>query len=330
LEQLAQSLENWKKNRFITTAIIGVKGSGVTSLVNYFLRGVSADIAVKRHTISGKVYQKERYFQLFSQILEHENFTSNQEIIDHFNNSSGKHIVVLENLQHLYLKQIGGFDCLKMFFDLMANTMKKVLWIGAFTTYSWNYLDKTIRISDFFTDEVFLDPMSKDTIEEIIFKRNRLSGYQIVFEPDVHNLESKSFKQMTEDEQQVYLRKQYFGNMRRMTNGNISLAQLYWLRSTLSVNEQFISIGPLADIDFSFIKSLSDRDLFVFQALVLHDGLTLEDFALVMETSHAVSRNMLIPMLEKGLLFRPGAKFNIHPILFKPVTDYLSSRNFIH
>lgn len=330
LEQLTQSLENWRKDRFITTAIIGIKGSGVTSLVNYFLRGVSAEIAVVRHTISEKVYQEERYFELFSEILEHEKFTSNQDIIDHLNNSPGSRIVVLENLQHLYLKHIGGFDCLNMFFDLMANTMKKVLWIGAFTTYSWNYLDKTIKISDFFTDEIFLDPLSKETIEEIIFKRNRLSGYQIVFEPHEHNLENKSFRLMHVEDQQVFLRKQFFANLRRMSNGNISLAQLYWLRSTLSVSEQIITIGALTDIDFLFIKSLSDSDLFVLQALVLHDGLTLEDFALVMEKSHAASRNMLIPMLEKGLLFRPGVKFNIHPILFKPVTDYLSSRNFIH
>ncbi len=328
--QLTQSLENWKKNRFITTAVIGVKGSGITSLINFFLRGVSDDSAIIRHTISEKVYRQEHYFKLFDQILEHENFISNQEIIDFLNNSYGNRIIVIENLQHLYLKHIGGFDCLNMFFDLMANTTKKVLWIGAFTSYSWNYLNKTIKIADFFTDEIFLDPMSKETIEEIVFKRNRLSGYQIVFEPAAQNLESKSFRQMNEDDQQVFLRKQYFDNLHRMTNGNISLAQLYWLRSTLSVNEQIITIGALTDIDFSFIKSLSDSDLFVLQSLVLHDGLNIEDFALVMEKTHAASRNLLIPMLEKGLLFRPRNKFNIHPILFKPVTDYLSSRNFIH
>jgi hypothetical protein len=35
-------------------------------------------------------------------------------------------------------------------------------------------------------------------------------------------------------------------------------------------------------------------------------------------------------MLEKGLLIRPKLKYNINPIIFKPVANYLASRNFIN
>ncbi|MBE0638501.1 MAG: hypothetical protein IH598_08275 [Bacteroidales bacterium] len=330
LNQLTQALDNWNKERFINTAIIGEKGSGVTSLINYFLRGINNDIPVIQCNVSEKVYTPEKYLSFFSQLLGQPAFGSNQEVIEYFKKSGSVRIIVMENLQHFFLKRVGGFDCINMFFDLMTNTIRNVFWIGTFTGHTWNFLDKTIQISNFFTDEIFIEPMSKETIEEIIFKRNRLSGYQIFFEPNANNLQDKAFQKMDDDSKQLFLRRQYFAHLRRMSSGNISLAQLYWLRSTLSVTEQNISIEAITDKDFTFVKSLTDPDLFVLQTLLLHDGLTLEDFALVMNKNINVSRNLMIPMYEKGILIRPKSKFTINPLIYKPVTDYLASRNFIH
>lgn len=246
------------------------------------------------------------------------------------NDGPGTRIIVLENLQHMFLKKVNGFDNMKMFFELMSHTSKKVLWIGAYTPASWEYLDKTISISNYFTEEIFLEKLNDETIREIIFKRNRLSGYQLNFIPSGEIALSKSFQKFDDAEKQQYLQKQFFTSLNKMANGNISLAQLYWLRSTQSVDEQSISIGMINKLDFSFIKKLPGNSLFVLQVLLLHDGLTLENYATAMNEPESVSRNQLIPMLEKGLLIRPRQKFNINPIIYKQVSDYLSSRNFIH
>lgn len=330
LSQLRQALDNWKKERFITTAIIGEKGSGGTSLINYFLRDIDDKFPVIKCNISEKIYTPEKYLSFFSQLLGQPAFGSNQEVIEYLKESGGTKIIVLENLQHFFLKQIGGFDCMNMFFDLMTNTIKNVLWIGTFTGHSWNFLDKTIQVSNFFTDEIFIEPMNKGTIEEIIFKRNRLSGYQIIFEPNANNLQDKDFQKMDDESKQLFLRRQYFANLRRVSGGNISLAQLYWLRSTLSVTEQNITIEAITDKDFTFVKGLTDPDLFVLQTLLLHDGLNLEDFASVMNKNINLCRILMIPMFEKGILIRPRTKYTINPLIYKPVTDYLASRNFIH
>lgn len=327
---LRQSYKDWSKDRFITIAIIGDKGSGVTSLVNIFLKDLEQKEQVTITKLSYKIYTPEAYYSFFSEIFGVEKFNSNDEIIDFLNNGDSSRIVIIENLQHMFLKQVRGFDCMNLLFDLMANTMKKVLWIGIYTQHSWQYLDKTIAVSNYFTSEVFVEPLNEATIEEIIYKRNALSGFQINFLPDIESKRSKVFKQLEFEEQQNHLQKRFFTILKKLSNGNISLAMLYWLRSIKKVSDDTIDVIPISEVDFSFIKKLSSDELFSLQALILHDGLCFDDFSKVMGKPIGVCRNILNPMLEKGLLIRPHQKFNINPIIFKPVSDYLSMRNFVN
>jgi len=330
LEALEKSFENWGKDRYITIALIGEKGSGVTSLINYFFKKNAVSIQLFRQLLTEKIYTNDLYLQFFSETFGVEKFESNEEIIRFLNNREKTAIVVLENLQHMFIKQVNGFDCMNMFFDLMAHTMKKILWVGAYTTYSWNYLNKTIHVGNYFTNEIYLKQMNKESIEEIIYKRNRLSGYQIVFEPDNDSFSQKKFQKMNEDDKQMYLRKKFFSTIRQLSSGNISLAQLYWLRATQLVNEEEIHITPVHEFDFSFLSGISNEELFAMQTIILHDGLNLEDFTKVMGKSIHNSRNLLIPMLEKGLLIKPRLKYNINPIIFKPVAGYLELNNYIN
>jgi len=330
LEQLSKAYENWQKDRFVTVALVGDKGSGITSLINYFLRKNEINLPVYRTTLSNKVYQPEQYLLLMRDVFNQRNFKNNADIIEFLNNSETNTIVIVENLQHMFLKKVNGFDCMNLFFELMAHTMKKVFWVGAYTNHSWNYLNRTIHVSNYFTAEIYAEPMSRESIEKIIFKRNHLSGFQIVFEADEETANSKNFQKLDEIEQQQLLRTWYFDTLRALSSGNISLAQLYWLRSTRMDGSDSLIISAIKEIDFSFIKKLSGDELFVMQALILHDGLEIDDFSLVMNKPIIVCRNLLTPLLEKGLLIKPRSKYNIHPIIFKAMANYLAGKNFIN
>ena len=330
LEMLNRCLENWKKGRYISCSVIGEKGSGTTSLINYFLLKYAKETPVIRQTLGEKIHSAEKYFAMFGELLEQKGIESNRQLIDHLNQMTDQRIIVMENLQHMFLKKVNGFQAMKMFFELISHTSKKVLWIGVFTPVSYKYLDQTLFISNYFSDEIRLEGLKDDTIREIIYKRNRLSGYQIQFVPGEERLQSKSYHKMDEESKQDYLEGLFFSKLNRVSNGNISLAQLHWLSSTLKVDEQHIFIGTIQNPDISFVKSLPGDKLFALQSLMLHDGLTLEDFAEVMKETEPYCRNLLVPMLEKGLLIRPKQKFNINPVIYRAVYEYLRSRNFIH
>lgn len=329
MKKLENSYENWTKNRFVTCAIIGEKGCGVTSMVNSFLKKAPQTDTI-RADLHEKVYTRNKYFEFFNALLKTDGIKSNKELIDFLNNIENRKIIIIENLHHMFLKKVGGFEGMEMLFELISYTTKNILWIGAFTPQTWNYLDKTISISNYFTSEIVMQNLNYETIKEIIFKRIDYKSSKIEFIHKEDTLESKPFEGLDNDKKQLFLEEKFFKLLHKLSNGNISLAQLYWIRSISISKEKTLNIKEIDDFDHSFIKNISEEALFTFQALILHDGLTINDFAHIMHESISESRKILMPMLEKGLLIQPHKKYNINPAIYKSVYDFLSSKNFIH
>lgn len=329
LALLKGAYDDWKMDRFVTTAVIGEKGSGITSLITYFLHKLESDDVIIYHTVDQKIFQPEKYYSFFARLFEQEQFVSNEDIIGFLNKQHEKRIVILENLQHFFLKKVNGLDGQRMLFDLIVNTAKKVFWVCSYTAQSWDYLDRVIHISDHFVREIRLEPMDSSSLQEIIYKRNNLSGYKVKFEAVEGSEESRNWSRMDEKLQQDTLRTRFFNELTLRSSGNVSLAQLYWLHSTRSVTEDTITIGSSFGIDLSFIRDIKAEYLFALHALLIHDGLTLEAYAAVYDLPVAECRNILVPMMEKGLLIRPREKYNINPIVFRQVVNLLRSRNFI-
>ena len=110
------------------------------------------------------------------EVIGNKDVRSLQEIISHVNNSKEKQIIIIENLQHLYLRLVGGFNVLKMIFELISKTNKNTFWIMSSSLYAWNYLDKSVNISDQFGYVINLEELNEDQIREVIYKRHKVSG----------------------------------------------------------------------------------------------------------------------------------------------------------
>ncbi|MBE0515143.1 hypothetical protein [Sulfurimonas sp.] len=326
---LQKSFTNWAKNRFVTCAIIGEKGCGISSMLNSFLSDIPYTDII-RDELHEKIFTKEDYFKYFNTLLKTENIATNKELIDFLNNTQSAKIIILENLHHMFLKKVGGFESIKMLFELISYTTKKVLWIGVFTPETWNFLAKTISISNYFTSEIFIEPLSHENIKETISKRNEYENLKTEFLPKEENLKGMALEKLGDEQKQIFLSEKFFKQLHKLSNGNISLAMLYWVRAIEKIEENIIYIKGIDNVDHSFVKNLSSEALFALQALILHDGLDLHDFSIVMNAPHEECRKMLMPMLEKGLLIQPHKKYNINPAIYQQVHDHLSSKNFIH
>ena len=328
ISKLENSFENWIKNRFVTSAIIGEKGCGITSTLDAFLRKIPETKSIKIE-LNEKIYNSDKYFKFFNSILKTDGIKSNKELIDFLNTKEESKIIIIENLHHMFLKKVGGFESMEMLFELISYTTKNILWIGVFTPQTWNYLDKTLSISNYFTSEIVMEELNLETIKEIILKRIDNSCVNFEFLAKDSTLNSKLFDGLDPEKKQLFLEDKFFKLLHKLSNGNISLALLYWIRS-LSVTNNILTIKEIDDFDHSFVKNLSEEALFTLQALILHDGLSINDFAVIMNESINECRRILMPMLEKGLLIQPQKKYNINPVIYKSVFNYLSSKNFIH
>ncbi len=318
LEKLKNSYENWKKDRFVSCAIVAQKGAGVTSMLNIFLK-THIEMEIIREELDKKIYTKEKYFRYFNSLLQTEDLRTNKDFINYLNNSKNSKIIILENLQHMFLKKVGGFEAIELLFELISYTSKKVLWVGTFTPESWKYLDKTISISNYFTSEVNVELLKLEDIKETIHKRNKSAALEVLF-----------LQEDSDEKEQESLEEHFFKQLYKLSSGNISLALLYWVRSIKKIENNKIYLNQIDELDKSFIENLSIEVLFVLQTLIIHDGLTLHDYSFVTSESNHKCRNTFMPMLEKGLLIQPKQKYNINPIIYNQIHNYLSSKNYIH
>ncbi len=335
---LQKAYHNWGRQRYASTILVGEKGTGATTLINFFLKKLPS-VELDRYTLirvdtTQRCYTEADLLRCLSAHIPNVTFAHLDEVVDYFVNSPRKHMIVWEDIQHFYLRKVGGFQALKMLFELISRTHKQVFWLCACTCYAWDFLDKTTRISDYYEYIISLEKISAQQLQEAILKRHRVSGYHIQYAGAVANRSRKKFQKMSVEQKQEYLEKNYFEDLNDLTAGNYSVAQLYWLRSTQQVLNDTITIGSLNAVDFSFTKAIPLSQMLILHALLLHDGLSEAHFREVNE--HQATKNTATTQLglrqlrDDGLVTLKDDVYTINPLLYRQIVQLLRSKNFLH
>ncbi len=329
LQDLHRAYNNWSKGRFAATSVVGERGSGVTTLINFFLNGLATSATLHRMSIGGTIKNREELLAFLNTGFE-TSFKDYTELLEFLKNDKKKKVIVIEGLQNAYMKRIGGFDAIRALTELIAHTSREVFWLLGCTAYAWSYLVKTNQLNDHFGYVVQLNELSDSTINDIIRKRHKVSGYNLEFVPSLQDQGKKKFKKMTEDEKQKYLEDSYFNELNKIAKSNVSLALNYWLRSTNEVREDAIVISSLKDRDMSFMNTIDGDKLYGLAALILHEGLSEENFAKAMSISSAKARSILHPLYEDGIVVMDEDQYVVNPLLYRQTINLLKSRNIIH
>ncbi len=330
LTMLNSAYNNWKRGGYAPVAIVGEKGSGATTLLNFFETGLETKYNIFRTEIYEVIYQQNDLVEFFKTLFKINSIKNLEELIRFLNNQPSKKIIIIENIQHLFLRKVNGFLCLKILFEIISKTQKNIFWISTSSLYSWEYLNKTLNITDYFGYVVRLRSLEDEQMINVILKRHKISGYNLNFKPSREEEENKGYLRIPDEKKQGYLSKQYFSDLNKFAKSNISLALLFWLRSTREVSGDTITIGSLRDIDFSFLSSLDTNKVFTLNSLLIHDGLTVESFSLVNNLPESQSRLMLLVLLDDGVIVQKNGLFKINPLLYRQTVTLLQTKNIIH
>jgi hypothetical protein len=334
IELLENAYRKWKTGGFSACAIYGEKGSGTSSLLNFFTRRCANDHII-RYTLEEISFSKEDFFAFANQLLEGQaletkEFTDQDAVIETFKQLPPT-VIILEDTQQIYLKRIGGFEALKMLFELISATSGNIFWIVEFTEYAWNYLQKTHTISAYFKYHIPLSSLRNNQIVNLIMKRHKVSGYRLQFVATFPSkTELKKLSRLNEGEQQLYLQEKFFNSLNQFAQSNISLALLYWLRSTLEVTNNTIYVGILRDMKFEFLSRMGNESIFTLHALLLHDSLSLAEHAELFNYSEDQSKRILMVLEDNGILNQKAGRYTINRLLYRQVVNVLRNRNILH
>ncbi|GJM29437.1 MAG: hypothetical protein DHS20C17_20720 [Cyclobacteriaceae bacterium] len=327
---LRKAYENWQGGHYGATALVSEAGTGTTTLINFFLGELKSPLPIIRLGTKVQIYEEKDFFKFFIDKFEDESLADTESLIQYFNQLESKHIIVLEDLEHFFLRTVNGFDCIKIFVELLTRTNRNIFWLTSINQYCYQYLVKTSDIDDCFSYNIILMPLKPEQVTSMLLKRHRVSGFSLVFRPHKVDRKNSKFKKMDEQERQVYLQKEYFGILNQIVNGNASLALVYWLRSITDVDDDAIYIRSLKGIDTSFLGSLSEQKRFTFHAMLLHRGISVADHARVFNQDLNASKLTILALHDDGLVVHKDGRFFLNPLLFRQVVNLLKDKNILH
>ncbi len=324
IEKLKKAYSKWKEGKFAPTAIIAEKGWGKTTLVNRFLK-----LNLTHEEIINITPEPETGMDEFFETLMHK-VPPEKPAAKHQDSPIKKRIVVLDGLEKLFEVRINGLDHLSKLLQYISDTNHYVFWITTCHQYAWEFLEKTLEVSDFFGYHIKLSDLTDEELMKTILRRHNISGYRLMFLPEAQKKSLISFKKQADFGDQDELKKQYFTRMHRIVKGNLSQAFLFWMRSTSEVTEDAVYIEYIGGEYFNFLGSMSDPKLMILKNIVVHNGIKAQQHAQLFRIEHDKSKLLLQQLHDDGIIIKNGEVYNINPIIYRQVIDHLYLLNILH
>ena len=303
LKSLELAYENWK---IINSPLLVVNdpGEGGTSLLHastYIYP--SAKILETNQAIDS--YKK--LISILSKVLRiEEEFKTLRDLEKHINSSEDNHVLILENIERLFIRRVRGFDLLEDFLLFLHATKSKVYWIISINKYSFYYLNRVKYFSSHFPSIIHLKPISNKQLKEEIISRN--NGFNMVFlkPTKITKKVEKQLKKASKEERQIILENIFFKRLFSFSKGNITKAILYARNSAYNVKGKIVFVKP---IEIVVLEELSLNELFILEAIFQHRSLSIKELNIVLRNSDRQSRLSIEKLLEKQLI-RPTTTIN--------------------
>jgi hypothetical protein len=329
VEQLEKAYANWTLGKFAPTCIVGESGSGMTSLINEFVEKFGHQYQVFRISLQSKIRSEQELILLFNEVINSNEIKNIDDLRNYLSDSSSRKMIIIENIHRLYTRKMGGFDLLKQLFQLISQTNSKVYWLNTCLNYTYNYLEYSIGISNYYAYVAMLDKLSKEQVQETILNRHVFSGYNLNFIPPENFSEKRSFKKLSAKDQQKVLHEDYFKRLYNYAQNNLSLALLFWMRSVVSIDENTFNI-QFKNLNFQFVNSLNNSQIATLYSMILHGSLCLNDHVELFDFSEQESIRQLMVFVDDGILVKKQDHYLINPLVYRQIVNHLTSLNYIH
>jgi hypothetical protein len=259
-------------------------------------------------------------------------------------------VVIIEHLELLMMREIGGMRLFSEFLSFMSQTDSRVLWIGTCASAAWQVAGKAQPSAAGLVSHHALSTLSRASLEKLVMGRHRRSGLSLRFLPPANPstlLRRRLRRAGTDEDVQRVLQDVYFERLYDHVGPNILMALFYWIRSiSPSMEEDTIEVGRFEPISFRFLADLPGEHVLMLKALLEHFTLTVPEAARVawttpeeaMQIFEALGNALLIePFTDENQTspdafstVNPTLPYRIRPLLVHPVVQFLRTRNIVH
>jgi len=328
-QDLNTALSAWGHHKFAPTCIVGEAGMGVTTTLNFFEQKVKEQYPVFRFTLDKQITNESDFLNFIQSVFADIPFESIEDLKEKLQAQEIRRIIILQNIHYFYGRYNNGFINIHSFLNLISITNSNVFWVCSAKQYSWDYLNYSIQISDYFAYIIQMKGLDKEQIIKTIDDRHLPSGYTIRFIERKSFKATRKFKNSSNENKQTLLRNDFFNALYKNTQGNIKLALLFWKMAVVNMdNEQFSF--QLKEIDHSFLESLGIEKMATLHNILIHGGLSIKEHSKVLGIKEKQSASHLLLMENDAVIVLQNGMYQINPLLYKHVVDHLKAINFIY
>ena len=328
---LEADFKDWQDDPVSPVVLVGEKGSGKSTLIEYIKNRIYFDYTVYECTPKVTVDRKDELFGLLLSAFGMEGINSLEELEKKILEEAEPCVFVFENIQRLFLRKVGGFKALQRLLLFITGTSSKVYWVISCSLYTWEFLDRAINCSKYFHRIITMQELSVEEIAGIIMQRHRTSGFELLFQPTPSLMKSSKYRKLqSEKERQKYLREIFFEDLHDIAQGNIAVAMLFWINAILEISKDELVLSMVLSWDQSPFQKMPADELFTLGAIIQHDGLTIAQHAQVFYQDFAKSQSIITRLKNNGLLIENDLGYSIQPILYRPIVKVLKNKNILH
>ncbi|MDX1638549.1 MAG: hypothetical protein R3281_11300, partial [Balneolaceae bacterium] len=327
-----KAYDNWEQGFSATFAVVGEKGSGKTSYLDYAAADIFTDRSYTRFTLEETIWTEEALVRRLAKELNLDGADSVDAAIEQLNRKRKNRIVILESIQNLYLRNLNGYQGLEALLYIISQTKEHMFWIVSCSSYAWHFLHQTTQLADYFSHILETDGLTPQQVESVIMKRHEASGFELLFESNETLNKNRAYRKLMdkEDEAQQYLKETYFEELAKLADGNASIAMIFWLRSIRAYDDIHFYIKPLEVTSLELVEELTPDILFTLAAVILHDTITAGQLSEVLQFTPQESQLILTRLKSRGLLQIKNGNYTLNHLMYRQVVRVLKQRNIIH
>ncbi|WP_366922809.1 hypothetical protein MFMK1_003286 [Metallumcola ferriviriculae] len=286
------AFNNWQSARQSSLALVAFKGQGKSLALERLI----ADRDVLSVRCWPKITSEQDLNQMFAQLYP-ELKVDRLEV--------GRRIVVVDDCQNLFLRNVDGFTALNSFLRLMSKTWDRIFWVTAWERTSWLYLDQIMKLGKFFTSIVYLKPVESKEMRDMLISFGEDNAYDIQFADE------------------------YFPQLIKETRGLITAAG-YWLLEGAFLSGQNEITLELPDFQVEGLTKLNEREIYALAGLLQNDCLTASQMALVINESEIISEQVLAKLNRLGLCLNQDRIYQLNAALLPQMLNFLEQQRFLY
>ncbi len=327
-----QSFEDWNFNIDTNLLITGERGSGKSLALKFIKDKFLKDQKITTVHFDKTIRTEKELIKILCDAFGFEEIDDRDEFIKKIQSKRSRSILVVENIQNTFVRNIHGFGAIESLWVIMTSTRNKLYWMVTCSAFAWSYFEKVYGSNQYFSHISRSDRLDREAIENAILARHKATGYELKFEPGPATQKSRAFKKIisSDTDAQEFLKKQYFDRLDKIAEGNLSIAMIFWMQSIKEFDDKYVTQLPTEVADLDKLEVPSRDVLFTLSALVLHQNLNVEELSIALHQDISVSRLMLSRLKSKGIVQETDNGFILNQLVYRQVVRLLRRRNIIH